>query len=113
VSFVLSFIFAILLQLNLIDETAFSDFMKTMAFSAGGFIGIAYEIKKINFSVEGSKVQKVLRVLVLVLGMLIIQYGLKLIFVESIYYIGAFIRYLIVGLWLTALFPLIFKKLFP
>lgn len=107
----LSLILTILLQLKQIDTIAFSDLMKTMAFSGGGFIGIAYEIKKINFKIDGTKTQKIFRVLILIVGMIFIQYILKFAFNENIYFIGAFIRYIFTGLWLTAIFPLLFKKI--
>ncbi len=109
---IISLTLAILLNFNKIDSTAFTDFMKTMAFGAGGFYGIAYETKNIKFKIEGNRTQKILRVLILVAGMIVIQSGLKFIFPESSYYIGSFIRYFLVGLWLTALFPLLFKRLF-
>jgi len=109
---IISFSLALLLDFEKIDPTAFTDFMKTMAFGAGGFYGIAYETKNIKYSVEGTMTQKILRVIILLIGMLVIQSGLKYIFPESIYYIGSFIRYFLVGLWLTALFPLLFKRLF-
>lgn len=108
----LALILSSLLQINLIDTTAFSDLMKTVAFSGGGFLGIAYETKKINFNVEGSIQKKILRVVIVILGMLIIQLGLSSLIPESFYYSGAFIRYMIIGLWLTAIFPKVFSKLF-
>ncbi len=109
---IIALLLSILLQANKIDSTAFSDLMKTLAFSAGGFLGIAYETKKINFNVTGSRLQKILRIVIVILGMLLIQFGLSYIIPESIYYIGAFIRYIIIGLWLTAAFPKIFSSLF-
>jgi undecaprenyl-diphosphatase len=109
---VLAIVLSTLLQVNQIDTTAFSDLMKTLAFSAGGFLGIAYETKKINFTVSGTIKQKILRVVIVLLGMLIIQFGLGYIIPESLYYIGAFLRYIIIGLWLTAVFPKIFSSLF-
>lgn len=101
-----------LLHLNVIDKTAFSDLMKLAAFSGGGFLGIAYEVKKINFKVEGSRKQKILRIVIVITGMLIMQVGVSAIIPESIYFLGAFGRYMVTGLWLTAVFPKVFSKLF-
>ncbi|NCD04790.1 MAG: phosphatase PAP2 family protein [Spirochaetia bacterium] len=112
ISTLLAILLSSLLHFNLINETAFSDLMKTIAFSGGGFIGIAYETKKINFSNVGSLYQKMLRIIVVISGMLIIQFVLSEITAEAYYYIGASIRYLLVGLWLTAIFPKYFSILF-
>ncbi|MGD1820147.1 MAG: phosphatase PAP2 family protein [Pleomorphochaeta sp.] len=112
ISLLISLSLSILLQFSKIDTVAFSDMMKTMSFSTGGFFGIAYETKKINFKVDGSITQKIVRIVILIAGMLILQLALSSIIPESIYYIGAFFRYTIIGLWLTAIFPKVFKKLF-
>ncbi len=109
---IFSILQSILLHLNLVDIVAFAPLMKILAFGAGGFIGICYEIKKIKFNIKGTIKQKILRIITLIVGMLIIQTLLKLVFSENIYYIGALIRYILIGLWLTAIFPKLFKKLF-
>ena len=108
----ISLVLSILLHLNIIDMIGFKDLMKIIAFGGGGFLGIAYETKKIKFNIKGSIKIKILRILIVISGMLLIQLVLKAITPESIYYLGSYIRYMTVGLWLTAIFPKLFKKLF-
>ncbi|MBK5200375.1 MAG: phosphatase PAP2 family protein [Spirochaetaceae bacterium] len=110
--FVVSFILCILLSNNLIDTVAFSDLLKTIALAGGAYFGFFFESKYINYSVDGKTITKIARLIILVICSLLIIVGIKALFGVSYYYIGAFVRYNTVGIFLTYLFPLIFKKLF-
>lgn len=110
--FIASFTICILLSNNLIDIVAFSDLLKTLALAGGAYYGFFFESKYINYSVEGKTITKIIRLIILVLCSITIIGGLKTLFGESYYYIGSFIRYNTVGIFLTYLFPLFFKKLF-
>lgn len=109
---ILAILLTILLQNNTIDTVAFADPMKTISLAFGAYLGFIFEIKKIDYKVEGSISIKIIRIILLLIGAIIIQIGIKLVIPESLYYFGALIRYSLLGLYLTFLFPLIFKKLF-
>jgi undecaprenyl-diphosphatase len=104
-------ILAILLQAKAIDEVAFSDLMKTLALSGGGYLGFALEVKKINYKTDGTVMKKLLRYLVGLAGVLVIM-ALKLVIPSSIYYLGSLVRYALIGFWATGLYPFIGKSLF-
>jgi len=104
-------VMAALLTLGRIDVTAYTDLMKTLAILGGSYFGFAMESKFIHFKVEGTILRKILRYVVGMLGVLLIML-LKKVFPQSMYYVGAFIRYTLLGLWATALYPLLGKRLF-
>jgi undecaprenyl-diphosphatase len=104
-------ILAILLQAKAIDEVAFSDLMKTLALSGGGYLGFALEVKKVNYKTDGTVMKKLLRYLVGLAGVLAIM-ALKLVIPSSIYYLGSLVRYALIGFWATGFYPLIGKSLF-
>lgn len=111
VSFIASIIMALLLRNNLIDDTAFADLLKTTSLASGAYVGFALEVKKLNYKVDGTFKIKIIRLLVLSIISLAMISLLKILF-GSNYYIGSFVRYSLVGIFLTYLFPLIFKGLF-
>jgi undecaprenyl-diphosphatase len=110
-AFACGLVMALLLQRPAIDEVAFSDLMKTLALSGGGYIGFALETKLVGYSTDGTFPRKALRYIVGLAGVLALM-SLKLVFPPSAYYIGAFVRYASIGLWATGLYPLIGKSLF-
>jgi membrane-associated phospholipid phosphatase len=80
----------------------------------GMLFGYAWLIHAGSFKVKGDAMQLVLRYLLGVTGIFAIRYGLKFIFPESADLLGyslRFIRYGLIGLWLTALAPFLFIKL--
>ncbi len=80
----------------------------------GMLIGYAWLHRAGGFEVKGSPGQLILRYLLGVAGILAIRYGLKFIFPETTDLLGnslRFIRYGVIGLWLTALAPFLFIKL--
>ncbi len=109
ITFVLGLVLAILLNLHKADEVAFTDLMKTLALAGGGYLGFAFETKKVNYSVEASLRKKLVRFILGMVGVISIM-ALKALIPEAIYSIGAFIRYALLGFWATGLFPLIGKR---
>lgn len=106
----ISFIFAILLDLAILEELQFSDLMKNFAVYSGGFLGLYLEMRMINFSTEGSIKVKTLRIIAGLLGSLLFMEGLKVLIPSTVYFSGSFIRYSLVGLWATFLFPYLATK---
>ena len=111
-TFVSAFIMTLLLRFNLIDTTAFSDLLKTAALASGAYYGFALEVKKLNYKTDGTIAKKLIRLISLALISLLIIASLKTLFGVNYYYIGCFVRYSLVGIFLTYLFPLLFKGLF-
>ena len=109
-SLVAGAITAILLNLSLIDEVAFTDLMKVFALGGGGYLGFVLESKKVGFIVEEKRSKQILRYLLGLIGILVFM-GAKAVIPQSLYALGAFLRYTMVGLWATGLYPLIGKNL--
>lgn len=80
----------------------------------GMLVGYAWLMRAGGFQTSGSPLQLILRYLLGVAGIFVIRYGLKYVFPESGDWGGhalRFIRYGIIGLWVTALAPLLFIRL--
>lgn len=103
-------VLSILLNFFSADETAFNDLMKILALGGGGYLGFALENKKVQFLTEGTLGKKITRYFIGLVVVLLIM-GSKVIIPESLYAIGGFVRYSLVGLWATGLYPLIGKKI--
>lgn len=111
ITFIASIAMTFLLRFNLIDSTAFTDLLKTTAMASGAYYGFALEVKKLNYKTDGTITKKVIRLVLLTAISLFIIASLKALFGVN-YYIGSFVRYSLVGIFLTYLFPLLFKGLF-
>lgn len=85
-----------------------ADFIKGMGTYLGFIIGIYIEKRYVNFSTEGSAGNKIIRVLLGVLILLIIQVGLKRILPSGT--IFSFIRYVLISLIGIGVYPMVFKK---
>lgn len=85
-----------------------ADFIKGMGTYLGFIIGIYIEKKYVNFSVEGSTGNKVIRVLLGILILLTLQVGLKVLLPSAT--IFSFIRYLLISLTGIGIYPMVFKK---
>ena len=85
-----------------------ADFIKGLGTYFGFLIGMFVEKKYVNFSVEGTRVNKIIRVLIGVLILLILQTGLKVILPTG--QIFAFIRYAVISFFGIGIYPIIFKK---
>ena len=109
ITFVLGLGLAILLNTHSVDEVAFSDLMKTLALAGGGYLGFAFETKKVNYSVEATLQRKLLRFLLGMVAVIGIM-GLKALIPEALYFVGSFSRYAMLGFWVTGLYPFIGKR---
>jgi membrane-associated phospholipid phosphatase len=92
------------------------DGLVTLAGVAFGFLsGLAWWVKKFGFpTIESRLLHRVFRYLIGMVGLAAIYLGLKLILPEEPYLLAQifrFLRYGLIGLWVTALAPLIFRKL--
>lgn len=70
--------------------------------------------KKGSFKVQGTFGKRALRFIVGMVGILVLYLGLKLIFPESPEWLGLglrFVRYALIGAWVTALAPRLFEKM--
>lgn len=106
VSFAAALILAILLNLHRIDEVAFTDLMKVLALGGGGFLGFVFENRRVNFSTDGTWTKKIVRYLIGMAGVVAVM-AAKALIPTSLYAFGSFVRYALIGLWATGLFPLI------
>lgn len=73
-----------------------------------------WQAKKGTIKVQGTLGKRALRFLVGMVGILVLYLGLKLIFPESPAWLGLglrYVRYGLIGLWVTALAPLLFEKM--
>ncbi|SRR5690554_6709583 len=103
-------VIAILLNMELIDPVAFNDLMKTVALAGGGLLGFGFEEQMVRYPVESSLWKKIVRY-ILGMGVVVAIIASKALFPASIAALSSFIRYSLVGLWATLLFPLIGKSL--
>lgn len=109
-SFGAALILAILLNVHAVDEVAFTDLMKVLALGGGGFLGFVFENKRVNFSTDGTWPKKIIRYIIGLAGVVLIM-GAKAVIPASLYSIGSFVRYALIGLWATGLYPLIGRGL--
>ncbi|MFA5698947.1 MAG: phosphatase PAP2 family protein [Sphaerochaeta sp.] len=103
---VAALVLSLLLHSSLIDPVAFNDLLKTLALAGGGLIGFALEEQFVHYTAKGSLIKKTLRYIIgmaVVIGII----ASKGLFPESVYALSSFVRYTLVGLWATYLFPLI------
>lgn len=86
-----------------------ADFIKGMGTYLGFIIGIYIEKKYVNFSTEGSTGNKIIRVLLGIVILLVLQLGLKVLLPSGT--IFSFIRYSLISLVGIGVYPMAFKKL--
>lgn len=110
ISIAIALCLILLLQAGLVDETAWSDLAKLATILGFGMLGISMESGMIGFSTLGSTKDRLLRFTFGIIVVAMLQ-ALKIVFPEGIYYIGAFIRYGLTGIWITFLMPLCSIKL--
>lgn len=85
------------------------DTFKAVGACAGAAIGLFLENRYIRFIIHDKIGKKILRVAVGAAVVLLMRFALKAIFPERLFF--AFLRYLIILLSATFLYPLLFKKL--
>ena len=86
-----------------------ADFIKGMGTFLGFALGIYVEKKYVNFSVEGTSVNKILRVVIGLTILILLKVGLKAVFPNKLVF--HFLRYFIIVFFGIGLYPAIFKKL--
>lgn len=112
---ILLLIYALALYLNdVIVYTYVSDCCKTAGAGLGFILGVYLERKFLKFNPQTCRVScQIYKVILGVIGLLAIQLGLKEIFIlafdESL--IADFTRYLLITVWATYFWPLIFTNL--
>ena len=97
-----------------IDPLALSDIFTTAGLWLGLCVGAAWFCRLGGFSARGSERQKILRYCVGLAGLGLFWYGLGAVFPRSetlISYSLRYLRYALCGFWVTALAPLVFRKL--
>ena len=85
-----------------------ADFIKGMGTYLGFIIGIYIEKRYVNFSTEGNTGNKIIRVLLGIVILLVLQLGLKVILPSGTTF--SFIRYALISLIGIGVYPMIFKK---
>ena len=85
-----------------------ADFIKGMGTYLGFIIGIYIEKRYVNFSTEENTGNKIIRVLLGIVILLVLQLGLKVILPSGT--IFSFIRYALISLIGIGVYPMIFKK---
>ena len=90
-------------------EFIITDMVKTVGVFAGASIGFILEEKRTPFIIDGSIVKKILRFVIGLIFTLVILSGLKLILPSADMF--HFLRYGLVGLWITWLFPSVGKRI--
>ena len=94
-----------------IEQIYLSDCLKAAGAGVGFAAGMYVERIYINFSVSGKNVLwQVLKFILGIAGVLLIKEGLKLILGDSL--AVDTVRYFLIVIWVTALFPLIIKRYF-
>ena len=108
VAFVVALTTAFLVEGGVADRVAFSDPLKLLILEAGGYLGFLWERRKLNYATTGPIWIKLLRFVLGVVVVVGIQ-GLKALLGSHLAI--SFLRYLLIGLWVTALYPLLGTKI--
>ncbi len=108
IAFVVGLTAAFLIEGGVIDAVAFSDPLKLLSLAAGGYLGFLWEHRKLNYTTDGSIWMKLLR---FVLGVIVVVGIQALKAILGGHLAVSFLRYLLVGLWVTALYPLLGSKI--
>lgn len=102
------------------SSTSITPFNPSIAYSTGGtFLGFSIGVlwlkhRSKTFSSRGTIRQKLLRYMIGVLGTFLIWYGMSKMLPTSpdiISYVFRYARYLLLGLWVSGLSPIIFERL--
>jgi membrane-associated phospholipid phosphatase len=82
--------------------------------AAGGFIGFAFgytiEKKYVKLNVNQTLRNQVFKVIIGIVVILLFKEGLKLIFPDTLFF--DFVRYFVIGVWVTLGAPIVFKNVF-
>ncbi|MBR6796674.1 MAG: phosphatase PAP2 family protein [Clostridia bacterium] len=99
-------VFLVSLSALFFEPTA--DTIKTLGMGAGALIGFLIESRFIKFDVNGTVFKKILRLLIGAAAVLVIKSGLKAVFPDEAFFWA--LRYFIIGLFGTAVYPYVFTK---
>lgn len=108
IALVAGLVMGLLVTTGTIDAMAFTDFTKMLGLTGGAFLGFLLEEKYTKFSVEGTLVQKGLRMVLGIGFLVLIKSGLKAVFPTMVVF--DCIRYAVTGFWAFGLFPMIGAK---
>ena len=108
VSAVIAVLLTVLIGMNAIDPVGFTDPMKLFSLAGGGYLGFAWDQRRIRYTTEGSVGIKILRFVIGILVLLVIQ-ALKVVMGDHL--AAGLFRYLMTGLWATALYPFLGTKI--
>ena len=89
--------------------TNFTDYFKMTGILIGIYIGYLIEPKHIAFENTGKYIMQIFKIVIGLGLLLVLESTLELIFLKRIF--SDFIRYLLMGLWVTIGAPLIFNKI--
>ncbi len=95
------------LPLLIFDQS--ENFIKSIGAFAGFVLGITFEKKLVNFTIDTSWLKKVIRIVVGLIFIVLIRSGLKMIFPQLM--IFDFIRYTFLTFFAIGLYPWVFTKL--
>jgi undecaprenyl-diphosphatase len=109
VMLVAGLIVAILCQTEQIDAAMNQDLYVGLSISGACLLFSTIEQATIAFTVDGTTVQKILRYVVGMAGILILLIGLKKILPSTA--IFRYIRYVVTGIWAVWLYPILGKKI--
>lgn len=110
--FVIYFFAAVLLILNhfiLENPLDYSGYFKLLGVATGAIVGFLLEESKFPFKIEASLGTKFLRYLIGISTTIGIMLGIKMLFPEGEQF--DYIRYLLVGIWISGLYPIVGLKL--
>lgn len=99
-----------LLQANVVDPVAFGDLVSTFNLFSGFYLGFYLESRHVDYTCDCGTTTKLLRYLGGIAGILSIM-ALKKLLPAEFYALGKIVRYLLLGLWATFLWPLCGRKL--
>lgn len=94
----------ILLETGMADPVGFTDLMKLLSLAGGGYLGFAWEQRRIGYTTEGTAGMRILRFAVGIAVLMIIQ-GSKAVLPSHLAF--SFLRYAATGIWTTGLYPFI------
>jgi len=108
--FILVSLFAIIyISESGIYTLKYRDFLKITAVITGSLLGYLLEIKTINFKNRASNKVKWIRYSLGIIGVIAILIGLKMTGIEAMWFV--FIRYFLVGAWITLFYPWLGSRL--
>jgi len=91
------------------NELEFNDMYKVLGIFTGIILGFIFQEKQAEFSVSQTTKVKIIRFLIGIFTTIALLIGLKILFPAPLIFL--YIRYFIVGIWVTGFYPLIGIKL--